>query len=446
MAVTEKQDISQAFAAAVLGSQSQSAEAPKVASKLRHDARAHLAELRLPGPKDEDWRFIRLRGLTGTDFVPADQVEASETKTGVSEAMVADYEVPEAKGQQLVFVNGRFASNLSDLSGFGQGVEVGNFADTDNVPAQVSERFGKLTDYYADDYFLNLNSAGFSDGAYVVVPKDTKVEGVVHLLYISTESAEPYAAHPRNLVVVGQGSKMTMVEDYVGPHSSVYFNNVVNELAVDASATLTHTKVQRESVSAYHMARTAIDLERGATYNSQTITFGARLSRYDIYGHGDAEEIDCTLDGLAVLTGKQVSDTHTVMDHRKPHAGSHQLHKMVLDGDSHAVFNGKIFVQPKAQIIDAYQLNRTLLLSDGAKVNTKPQLEIFADDVKCTHGASIGQIDEEQLFYLKSRGLSEREARDMLVYAFAAELFETITVDSVRTALQDTVSRRTARQ
>jgi Fe-S cluster assembly protein SufD len=444
MAVTENQDISQAFADAVLGTSSQSVKAPKVASSLRQNARAHLDGLRLPGPKDEDWRFIRLRGLTGTDFVPAAQLEAD---TGVSEAMVADYEVPEAKGQRLVFVNGRFASELSDTTAFADGVQVGNFADgNQEMPEDVGERLGHIGEFYADDYFLNLNSAGFSDGAYVVVPEDTSVDGVVHLLYISTESATPYAAHPRNLVVVGQGSKMTMVEDYVGPHSSVYFNNVVNEIAVDANATLNHTKVQRESVSAFHMGRTAIDLEHAATYNSQTITFGAKLSRYDVYANGDAEQIDCTLDGLAVLSGKQVSDTHTVMDHRKAHAGSHQLHKMVLDGASHAVFNGKIFVQPKAQIIDAYQLNRTLLLSDKAKVNTKPQLEIFADDVKCTHGASIGQIDEDQLFYLKSRGLSEREARDMLVYAFAAELFEAIPVDSLRQALQDTVSRRTARK
>ncbi len=439
MAVTEKQDISQAFARGVLGSDN--VEARELVAKLHQAAREHLAELRLPGPKDEEWRFVRLRPLIGTEFVPAEQIEAN-----VSEAMVADYEVPEAAGQRLVFVNGRFASGLSDTSGFADDVFVGNLAALDEPPAEVGERLGKIADYYADDYFLNLNSAGFTDGAVVVVPKETKVEGVVHLLYISTESSQAYAAHPRNLVVVGQGSKMTMVEDYVGPHASTYFNNVVNEIAVDASATLDHTKVQRDSLAAYHVGRTAIDLEQGATYNSQTVSLGAKFSRYDVYANGDAEEIDCTLDGLAVLSDKQVSDTHTVMDHRKPHAGSHQLHKMVLDDASHAVFNGKIFVQPDAQIIDAYQLNRTLLLSEKAKVNAKPQLEIFADDVKCTHGATIGQLEEDQLFYLKSRGLNEEEARDMLVYAFAAEVIETIPVDSVKKALEEIVSRRTSKR
>ncbi|QDG54667.1 Fe-S cluster assembly protein SufD [Persicimonas caeni] len=438
MAVTEKQqEISQAFADAVLGAESP--EGSSLVAKVNAAAREHLAEVALPAPKDEEWRFVRLRPLTNTEFVPADEIDAS-----VNEAMVADYAVPEAEGKQLVFVNGRFSTELSDTSGFADEVFVGNLAALDDAPAEVEERLGQIAGYYADDYFLNLNAAGFTDGAVVVVPKDTKVEGVVHLLYISTESSKAYAAHPRNLVLVGQGSKMTMVEDYVGPHSSTYFNNVVNEIAVDASATLHHTKVQRDGQAAYHIGRTAIDLERGATYNSQTISLGAKFSRYDVYANGDAEEIDCTLDGLAVLSGEQVSDTHTVMDHRKAHAGSHQLHKMVLDDKSHAVFNGKIFVQPKAQIIDAYQLNRTLLLSDDAKVNAKPQLEIFADDVKCTHGATIGQLEEDQFFYLKSRGLNERDARNMLVYAFAAEVIETIPVDSVKKALEDAVSQRTS--
>lgn len=444
MAVTEKQDISTAFAQAVLGDPKQGDKTLQGASLVagaNASARDHLSELALPGPKDEEWRFVRLRPLTGEDFVPADQVDAD-----VNEAMVADYAVPEADGQRLVFVNGRFSGELSDTGGFGDDIFVGTLADLADrdVPAEVGERFGQIAAYYADDYFLNLNSAGFTDGAVVVVPKETKVEGVVHVLYISTESSQAYAAHPRNLVLVGQGSKMTMVEDYVGPHASTYFNNVVNEIAVDASATLNHTKVQRDGPAAYHIGRTAIDLERGATYNSQTISLGAKFSRYDVYANGDAEEIDCTLDGLAVLSDKQVSDTHTVMDHRKPHAGSHQLHKMVLDDSSHAVFNGKIFVQPKAQIIDAYQLNRTLLLSDNAKVNAKPQLEIFADDVKCTHGATIGQLEDDQFFYLKSRGLNEKDARNMLVYAFAAEVIETIPVESVKKALEDTVSQRTS--
>lgn len=435
--ISKRQDLSRAFAEQVLGDSAQ--DSPEGLCELNEAAREHLSALSLPGRKDEQWRFIRLKALTGTEFVPANLIDAT-----VSQDMVDDYAVPEADGQRVVFVNGRFSAELSDLSAISEKVEMGSLADAE-LPAPVNDHLGEIAGYYADDYFLNLNSAGFSDGAYLVIDEETAVEGALQILYVSTESGQAFAAHPRNLVVVGQGSKATLVETYVGPHSGVYFNNVVDEISVADNATLHHSRVQRDSMRAFHMGRTAIDLKRGATYDSQTISLGARLSRYDVYANGDEEDIDCTLDGLAVLSDDQVSDTHTVMDHRKPHAGSHQLHKMILDDNSHAVFNGKIFVQQHAQIIDAYQLNRTLLLSDNAKVNTKPQLEIFADDVKCTHGATIGQLEPDQLFYLRSRGLEEGVARDLLVYAFAAEVIETIPVESLKKSLQQAVLRRTSR-
>jgi Fe-S cluster assembly protein SufD len=437
MAAIEKDNISKTFADAVLGDKPGTVE-----FEFQQAARDRLMQLRLPGLKDEDWRFVRLRPLTGTEFVPAGEVSADVTAD-----MVEDYALSEADGRRLVFVNGRFSSELSDLSALAgqKGVEVGHFGQDAALPGAASEKLGQIADYYADDYFATLNSAGFSDGAYLVIDKDTAVEGAIQLLYLSSESSTAYAAHPRNFISLARGSKATVVEDYVGPHAGVYFNNVLSEIELADSATLHHTRVQRDGSAAFHIARTAIDLAQGATYNSQNISLGALFSRYDVYGNGDAENIDCTLDGLALLSGKQVSDTHTVMDHRKAHGGSHQLHKMVIDEAAHAVFNGKIFVQPQAQIIDAYQLNRTLLLSPKAKVNAKPQLEIFADDVKCTHGATIGQLDEEQLFYLKSRGLSDAEARDLLVYAFAAEVIELIPVESLKRDLEELVSRRTSR-
>jgi Fe-S cluster assembly protein SufD len=184
-------------------------------------------------------------------------------------------------------------------------------------------------------------------------------------------------------------------------------------------------------------------LEDSSTYNSKTVAYGAQFSRFDVRASGHGSEIDCTLDGLAVLEGDQESDTHSVMDHREPNAGSHQLHKMILDDDAHAVFNGKIFVQPHAQKIDAYQLNRSLLLSDRAKVNTKPQLEIFADDVSCTHGATIGELEDDHLYYLRTRGLGEEEARELLIYGFAAEIIETIPLESLRERLRETIARKT---
>lgn len=441
MSVIEKDNISRAFADAVLGADAvSSADAAQAAFKQQ--ATDRLTQLRLPSVKDEDWRYVRLKPLTNIDFVPAHQVEAK-----ITAETVAEYAIPEADGQRLVFVNGQYAPEFSDVSVLStqKGVQGGTLSQGGELPAEVAEKLGNVAHYYEDDYFANLNGAGYADGAYLVVDKETSVEGVIQLLYLSSESAQPFAAHPRNLIVVAQGSKATVVEDYVGAHQGVYFNNVLSEICLGESSTLNHTRVQRDGRAAYHIARTAIDLTRGSTYNSQNISLGALFSRYDAYGNGDAEQINCTFDGLALIDGKQVSDTHTAMDHRKPHGESHQLHKMIVDDDAHAVFNGKVFVRPQAQIIDAYQLNRTLLLAPKAKVNAKPQLEIFADDVKCTHGATIGQLDEDQLFYLKSRGLSEAEARDLLVYAFAAEVIEFIPVESLKHALEEQVSQRTSK-
>lgn len=447
MAAIEKDNISQVFADAVLGTRVAATSTGEKStdpaqSALKQAAQDRLTQLKLPGVKHEDWRYVRLRPLTNIDFVPAHQIEAQ-----ITAEMVADYAIPEADGQRLVFVNGQYSPEHSDVSVLSaqKGVHSGTLGQDAPLPGLAAEKLGTVAHYYEDDYFANLNTAGYTDGAYLVVDKETSVDGVIQLLYLSTESGTAYAAHPRNLFVIGLGSKATLVEDYVGPHGSVYFNNVLSEICLSENSTFNHTRVQREGQAAYHIARTAIDMTRATTYNSQNISLGALFSRYDVYGNGDAEQINCTLDGLALLDGKQVSDTHTAMDHRKPHGESHQLHKMIVDGEGHAIFNGKVFVRPKAQIIDAYQLNRTLLLAPRAKVNAKPQLEIFADDVKCTHGATIGQLEEDQLFYLKSRGLSDPEARDLLVYAFAAEVIELIPVESLKLSLEKTVSQRTSK-
>lgn len=426
---------SHAFAQAVLG------QGPGADSwtALRTTGRQRLEATRLPTRKDEEWRFINLRELVGTELVSADQIDAS-----VGQDMVDDYAFEEAAGRQLVFVNGRFAPELSSLEGFGDGVRAGHLADAGADADALAPHLGAVSDYYDHDYFAALNTAGFADGAYLVVPPDTAVDGLIHVLYVATESGQAYAVQPRNLFVVGQGSKATVVTDFIGPHRSAYLTNAVDEVRLAPNATLDHIKIQRDSHAAFHIGRTLVDVGRGAHYNSKTISLGAKLSRYDVYAAGNDLDIDCNLDGLAVLRDDQVSDTHTVMDHRMPHGGSHQLHKMVLADSAQAVFNGKIFVQENAQKIDAYQLNRTLLLSQKAQVNTKPQLEIFADDVKCTHGATVGQLDLDQLFYLKSRGLSDAEAREILVFAFAAEVIETVPVESVRKALQEAVRRRTS--
>ncbi len=410
-------------------------------ASLRRDARRRLKSLGLPHSKDEAWRFVNLRPLKGTDFAAPEAVDGELT-----DEMVEAWSFPESEGRRLVFVNGSYAPQFSDTSGFGDGVRAGRIAEPSEGADEVAEAFGKPGRVFSEDYFANLNTAGYRDGAYVIVPPNTSVDGVVHLLHLSTESADPYLAHPRNLVVAGRGSKVSVVEDYGGPAGGTYFNNTFTEVSVADSARVDHVKVQGESPDAYHIGRTAVDLDDHGVYNSKTIAYGAKFSRFDVHARGDGEQIDCTLDGLAVLEDEQVSDTHSAMDHREGHAGSHQLHKMILDDDAHSVFNGKIFVQPHAQKIDAYQLNQSLLLSPRAKVNTKPQLEIFADDVSCTHGATIGQLEDEQLFYLRARGLDYDEARELLIYGFAAEIIETIPIEGVRERLAETIARKTRKQ
>lgn len=431
-------DDDRAFTEMVLAG-AEPADEQRPGGTLRREARNRLESIGIPRSKDEEWRFVRLRPLTTTDFEPIEEVDAELT-----DEMVDPWTFTEGESTRLVFVNGEFAPDFSDLSGFGDDIRVGQLSDPGEDAELVAEHLGRPGEQFDDDYFSQLNTAGYRDGGYVIVPPDTSVDGVVHLLHLSTEASTPYVAHPRNLVAVGRGSTVSIVEDYGGPAGGTYFNNAFTEVDVADSARVEHVKVQGDSPDAYHIGRTAIDMDDDAEYHSKSISYGAKFSRFDVRSRGDGERIDCTLDGLAVLEGRQESDTHSVMDHREGNAGSHQLHKMILDDQAHAVFNGKIFVQPHAQKIDAYQLNRSLLLSKTAKVNTKPQLEIFADDVSCTHGATIGQLEDEQMFYLRARGLDEEEARELLIYGFAAEILDTIPIASVRERIADTVARKTS--
>lgn len=410
---------------------------PSPLEQLKKGGKVRFDRTRLPHAKDEDWRFLRLDPLTSTEFRPAPQLDET-----LEADLVSEYGIPEAEQSRLAFVNGAYRDDLSNTEAIPEGVKCGSLGEPVHE-AKVDEYLGDVAGWYEEDFFASLNAAAATDGAYLFVPPNTTVETPIHLFYASTSSEEPFLANPRNLIVVGDNSRVTLVEHYVGEDDeTTYFNNSFNEIEVGRDARITHVKAQEDSESAFHFERTSAHIDQGGNYASRRISLGAKLSRYDIYSAGESEHIDCTLDGLAVLNDEQISDTHSVMDHREPRGDSHQLHKMILDDDSHAVFNGKIFVRQDAQVIDAYQLNRTLLLSDDAKVNTKPQLEIFADDVVCTHGATVGQLEEDQLFYLRSRGLDPDEARNLLIFGFAAEVLEPIPVES----LKDRLGRRIQKQ
>lgn len=394
-----------------------------------------------PTKKLEDWKFISLRDLYSDDYTLVSDLD-------VQPKDFSEHYLPESEGSRLVFINGNFSEEHSNTENLPDEVVIGNIA---SLAAQDNELLKKHLNKYLDatfedDVFSYFNSAFLKDGAFIYVPEDVTVEAPVHLLYVQTDADTNYFSTSRSVIVAERNSEITLVEDHVGQGDNKYFNLPIVELNLEEDAFVKHTKIQRESREAIHIARTAAFVAKHANYESYTITRGAKLSRNEPRISQRDEEVEFTVDGLVLIDGDQVSDTHSVMDHRFSHADSHQLHKCVINGKAHSVFNGKIFVRKDAQKIDSFQENRNLLLSRKGTVNTKPQLEIFADDVVCTHGATVGQLEEDELFYLKSRGLQEQQARELLIYAFALETIENITVDSVQKLLINEVHNFTERQ
>lgn len=392
-----------------------------------------------PTKKLEDWKFISLRDLYSDTYELVSNLE-------VTIPDFSDHYLPECEGSRLVFVNGSFSEEHSSTEALPKEVTIGNIAtlaEEDNE--LLKTHLNKYADF-EDDIFTSFNTAFLKDGAFIYVPEGKKVEVPVHLLFIQSDAEQNYFTTSRSVVVADRDSEITVVEDHIGLGNNKYFNLPVVEVNLEEDAYVKHTKIQRDSREAIHIARTGAFVAKHANYESYTITRGAKLSRNEPRISQRDEEVEFTVDGLVLIDGDQVSDTHSVMDHRFSHAESHQLHKCVITGKAHSVFNGKIYVQKDAQKIDSFQENRNLLLSRKGLVNTKPQLEIFADDVVCTHGATVGQLEKDELFYLKSRGLDEQQARELLIYAFALETIENITVDSVQQLLVDEVHKFTERQ
>jgi Fe-S cluster assembly protein SufD len=305
----------------------------------------------------------------------------------------------------------------------------------------MRERLGRAVAFNADG-FAALNTAFLGEGAFVYLPKGINVDAPIHLLFIETGSHDGSMFSPRVLVFAEEGSVARIIESYESAGESRYFTNTVAEVFVGDSARVTHYKVQRESEQAFHVATTAAQIGRAGVYDLTTVTLGARLSRHGIDVRMAQEGAECWVDGLYHVGSGQHADTHSAIDHAAPRCTSHQLYKGILDGDARAVFNGKVFVRHGAQGTDARQTNKNLLLSPDARVDTKPQLEIFADDVKCAHGATVGQLEEEELFYLKSRGLHDDLARNLLTYGFAEELVEKIKIESIKRQLDEAILNR----
>jgi Fe-S cluster assembly protein SufD len=395
---------------------------------VRRAAEAALEDQELPTTKHEDWKYTDLKALRETHFAPGQHRDVD----------IKDRILPEARGTRLVFVNGHFDPHHSNVSALPPGVRMLRLSSASEAACSL----GSLATPQSCDLFANLNTARFTDGAFVFVPRNIKVEPVLHVLFVSDqEGGQPTCSLPRLLVVAEKGAELNLVEEYWGHGHTL--TNAVTEVLVHEGAEVVHERIQRESAEGIHFSSLQVRVEHDARYTSRTITMGAQLSRQTPHVTLAGEGVELTLDGLALLNEHQVADTHSFIDHTLPHGTSRQLHKAIVDGKARAIFNGKIFVRPGAQQTDAQQQSRNLLLSEEAQVDTKPELEIFADDVKCAHGAAVGQLDPEELFYLQSRGLNEQTARNLLTYGFAADLLARIPVASLRRQLRHAVMART---
>ena len=407
-------------------------------AELRQEALHQIAGKELPTPRHEEWKYCNLKSLANETFVPATDIEAPNLPPNV-----ADYIYPEAEHHHLTFINGVYSEEFSKTDKLPDGVVVANLADVIEQGNEFAlEYLGKYAEW-EDDPFAPLNTALFRDGAFIYVPKSMKIEDPIQLLFINTDENKQYMLTPRSLIVGDQSSEMTVVEDHIGLGDNVYFNTPVSEIKLAENSHMTHVKLQRDSRNAYHISRLAADISRDSNYKSYAVHLGSHLSRSDVKAVLTDENTHATLDGLVMVNQDQLSDTHSIMDHTMPNCTSHQLHKCIIDEEGTSVFNGKIFVRQDAQKTDAFQENRNLQLSDSGTAYAKPQLEIFADDVSCSHGATIGQMDPEQVFYLKTRGLREQQTREILTYGFALDVIESIPVKSIQKRLSKEVENFT---
>jgi Fe-S cluster assembly protein SufD len=401
---------------------------------IRQAGMARFGELGFPTLKDEDWRFTNTAPIARLPFKPAfDPVD------GVPADALKGFAFASLPGSRLVFVNGHFAGKLSTIKNLPVGVKAGSLAAALAADGPLLEKHLGHYAQNADNGFTALNQAFFLDGGFVFVPPGKVVEEPIQLVYVSTAKPGGATFHPRNLVIAEANSRVTILESYVSLGGAGYFNNAVTELFAGDNAQLEFVKYQDEAPDAFHMAAFHGEFGRASNVSVHSFALGAKLSRNNIRTRLAGEGLECILNGLYLTRGDQLADHHMIVEHAQPHCASHEYFNGILDDKSKGVFHGRILVRPIAQKTDAKQTNKNLLLSDDATADTKPQLEIYADDVKCTHGATIGQLNEESIFYLRSRGISPETARRMLIHAFAGEIIERIRHEPAREELDKLV-------
>jgi Fe-S cluster assembly protein SufD len=395
---------------------------------LRQAGMAGFAGLGFPKLSDEDWRFTNVASIAQLPFTLAREavVNGAETK------ILDEAAFTKLPGHRLVFVNGFFSAKLSRIKPVGGGVRIENLAAAlAGDSALIEKHLGKYA-HTANNAFAALNQALFTDGAFIFVPSGAAVAEPVQLIYISSAKQNGETILPRNLVVAEANSKLTVVESYISTGNVAYFTNAVTEILAGDHARIEHVKLQDEAVEAFHIATIAGEFGRASNVTVHSFALGAKISRTNIRTKLAGEGLECILNGLYLTRGEQLADHHMIVEHAQPHCASHEYFNGILDDKSKGVFHGRIYVHPLAQKTDAKQTNKNLLLSNDATADTKPQLEIYADDVKCTHGATIGQLNDESIFYLRSRGIDTDMARQMLIHAFAGEIIERIKCEPAR--------------
>ena len=403
----------------------------------RQVALERFAQNGFPGARDEDWKYTSVAAIEKNAFVAALRDDGDEHAAA---ALVEQFSLTGA-AHLLVFVNGRYAPALSAPGRLPAGATLASVAGMLESSPETLEAY--LSDDHGQTVFGALNTAFMADGAYLHLARGTVVEQPIHLLFIATQAGASGALiSPRNLIVAEDGAQATVIEHYAGSDAAVYLTNAVTQIFTGANAAIEHYKLQQEAPQAFHIAGIHAQQARDSRLSSHSVSLGALLARNDISTRFAATGCDATFGGLYLVGGRQHVDNHTRIDHAQANGTSRETYRGVLDGHSRAVFNGQVIVRPGAQKTDARQANHNLLLSRDAEIDTKPQLEIYDNDVKCTHGATVGQIDDNQLFYLRARGIEETMARSLLVHAFAGDLIERIRVASLRTRLEQILLAR----
>jgi Fe-S cluster assembly protein SufD len=398
--------------------------------ELRASGRQQFDAVGFPKGTEEAWRFTNIAPIIRTQFKPARSAPSAGSD------IRDNYTFGRDCSAEVVIIDGHYSASLSNIGSLPRGVVVSSLAE---AIAQQNPIIQKHLGQYAQiktHPFAALNTAMIEDGAFVYVPKSATVTGPIHLLFISTQSSEPTVSHGRVLIVVDENAEAQIVESFVGI-AGVYWTNAVTEIFAGKHSRIDHCKLQQESPDAYHVANMHVELEAGAKFVSHSATLGGKVTRNDLSVRMAGEYADATLNGLVVLKDSQHCDNHTLLDHASPNCPSHELYKHVLADRSSGVFKGQILVRQIAQKTDSKQTSKSLLLSDDATMNSQPALEIYADDVKCTHGSTIGPVDEDMVFYLRTRGVSLEAARHLLTYAFAADVTRRIKVEPVRRRLED---------